>query len=76
MIRVTEAGGLGFHLGNWVTYISRAGTMDPAKAVEDLERTAWYLRREIARFTVALPVLDDCKGSFWLFSGDAGGLFR
>src|SRR4051794_21154241 len=24
----------------------------------------------------SLPVLDDCKGSFLLFSGEAGGLFR
>lgn len=40
---------LGFHLGNAVKYIARAGKKDPGKAVEDLEKARWYLDREIRR---------------------------
>lgn len=47
-IKVIEAWGLGFCLGNAVEYISRAGKKDPAKIVEDLEKARWYLDREIA----------------------------
>lgn len=45
-IKVIEAWGLGFHLGNTVKYISRAGRK--GDAVEGLEKAAWYLAREIA----------------------------
>lgn len=38
---------LGFHLGNSVKYIARAGKKDPAKLIEDLEKAAWYLARKI-----------------------------
>lgn len=38
---------LGFHLGNVVKYISRAGKKDAAKTVEDLEKARWYLDRYI-----------------------------
>jgi hypothetical protein len=44
-----EDKGLGFHLGNAVKYIVRAGKKDPEKTVEDLEKAVWYLRREIRR---------------------------
>lgn len=47
-IKVIEAWGLGFCLGNVVKYISRAGKKDPKKLVEDLEKAKWYLEREIA----------------------------
>ena len=40
---------LGFHLGNAVKYISRAGRKDPARTVEDLRKAAWYLNRQIER---------------------------
>ena len=40
---------LGFHLGNAVKYIARAGKKDPAKKVEDLQKAAWYILREIDR---------------------------
>lgn len=40
---------LGFHLGNAVKYISRAGRKDPAKTIEDLRKAAWYLNRQIER---------------------------
>ena len=38
---------LGFHLGNAVKYITRAGKKDPAKTVEDLEKAIWYIQRKI-----------------------------
>lgn len=40
---------LGFHLGNAVKYISRAGRKDPARTVEDLRKATWYLNRQIER---------------------------
>lgn len=40
---------LGFHLGNAVKYIARAGKKDPTKKVEDLQKAAWYITREIDR---------------------------
>jgi hypothetical protein len=40
--------GVGFHLGNAIKYIARAGKKDPAKTVEDLEKAIWYCRRAIA----------------------------
>lgn len=48
-IKVIEAWGLGFCLGNAVKYISRAGKKDPAKEIEDLEKAQWYLTREIKK---------------------------
>lgn len=44
-IKVIEAWVLGFNLGNTVKYIARAGKKGPT--VEDLEKAAWYLNREI-----------------------------
>ena len=46
-IKVIEAWGLGFCLGNALKYISRAGKK--GSLVEDLEKARWYLDREIAR---------------------------
>ncbi len=46
-IKVIEAWGLGFSLGNAVKYISRAGKKAKDKVVEDLKKAAWYLNREI-----------------------------
>jgi hypothetical protein len=45
-IKVIEAWGLGFCLGNTVKYISRAGKKDDI--VQDLKKARWYLDREIA----------------------------
>lgn len=36
---------LGFHLGNAVKYISRAGKKDVSKTREDIEKAIWYLER-------------------------------
>ena len=38
---------LGFHLGNAIKYISRAGRKNPDKIVEDLQKAVWYINREI-----------------------------
>jgi hypothetical protein len=46
-IKVIEAWGLDFSLGNAVKYISRAGKKDSTKLVEDLQKAAWYLNRAI-----------------------------
>jgi hypothetical protein len=46
-IKVVEAWKLGFHAGNAVKYISRAGKKDPTKTVEDLAKAIWYLQRAI-----------------------------
>ncbi len=48
-IKVIAAWKLGFLLGNAVKYISRAGKKDPAKLVEDLKKSRWYLDDAIAR---------------------------
>jgi len=45
-IKVIEAWGLGFCLGNTVKYISRAGKKDAL--LQDLKKARWYLDREIA----------------------------
>lgn len=47
-IKVIEAWGLNFNLGTATKYISRAGKKDASKTIEDLEKTAFYLAREIA----------------------------
>jgi len=47
-IDAIEAWGLGFHLGNVVKYVSRAGKKDPTTTIEDLEKARWYLDRAIA----------------------------
>lgn len=44
-IKVIEAWGLGFNLGNAVKYIARAERK--GAPVEDLRKAAWYLAREI-----------------------------
>ena len=46
-IDVIESFGLGYHLGNAVKYILRAGKK--GEAAEDLEKCIWYLRRELQR---------------------------
>jgi hypothetical protein len=38
---------LGFHLGNVVKYVARAGKKDPDKVLEDLRKAEWYLKRYI-----------------------------
>lgn len=44
-IKVIEAWGLGFCLGNCIKYIARAGKK--GDVLEDLKKAAWYLQREV-----------------------------
>ena len=46
-IEAIEGWHLGFHLGNAVKYIARAGRKSP-DVLTDLKKAAWYLQREIA----------------------------
>jgi hypothetical protein len=45
MALVIEAWSLGFHLGNAVKYIARAGKK--GAAIEDLKKARWYIDRVI-----------------------------
>lgn len=47
VIDAIEAWELGFHLGNCVKYIARAGRKDPAKECEDLMKARYFLDRKI-----------------------------
>lgn len=47
VIDFIEDKNLGFHLGNAVKYIARAGKKDPKKTIEDLKKAQWYLNRYI-----------------------------
>lgn len=44
-IKVIEAWGSDFHIGNVIKYISRAGKK--GDEVEDLRKAMWYLQRKI-----------------------------
>ena len=46
-IKVIDAWGLGFSLGNTVKYISRAGKKVKEKELEDLKKALWYLQHHI-----------------------------
>lgn len=47
VIDAIEAWELGYHLGNVVKYVARAGRKDDR--LEDLKKAAWYLKREIEK---------------------------
>lgn len=47
VIDFIEDQNLGFHLGNCVKYISRAGKKNPEKTIEDIKKAIWYLERYI-----------------------------
>ena len=47
VIEFIEDKALGFHLGNAVKYIARAGKKDPTKEVEDLKKAIWCINRKI-----------------------------
>lgn len=46
-IDAIEEWDIGFHLGNVVKYVARAGKKDPSKELEDLKKARWYLDRYI-----------------------------
>jgi hypothetical protein len=47
VIEFIEDQQLGYHLGNAVKYLCRAGRKDENKFVEDLEKAIWYIKRRI-----------------------------
>lgn len=61
-IKVIEAWGLGFCLGNCVKYICRAGKKAGSRELEDLKKAAWYLNREISRREEAYGSLPSVEG--------------
>jgi hypothetical protein len=58
VIKVIEAWNLGFHLGNTVKYISRAGKKDGNSATQDLKKALFYLNREIELLEKQNQVID------------------
>ena len=40
---------LNFNRGNVLKYVTRAGTKDPERELEDLEKARFYLNREIEK---------------------------
>lgn len=48
-IKVIDAWGLGFCLGNVVKYVSRAGRKPGEAELKDLKKARWYLDHEIQR---------------------------
>lgn len=48
-IKVIDAWGLGFSLGNALKYIRRAGLKEGESRRKDLEKALWYIRHEIDR---------------------------
>lgn len=61
-----ESFGLGFHLGNAVKYITRAGKKDPEKTKEDLEKAIWYVKRartyDKPHIYYEAPIISCCGG--------------
>ena len=53
VIELTEC--MNFNRGNAVKYLARAGLKDPTKELEDLEKAAWYVAREIKRLEKGKP---------------------
>lgn len=45
VIDFIEDYGVGFHVGNAIKYISRAGKKDQDKEIQDLHKAIWYLSR-------------------------------
>ena len=47
VIECIEDKRLGYHRGNAIKYICRAGKKDASKEIEDLQKAIWYINREI-----------------------------
>lgn len=53
-IKVIEAWDLGFNLGSALKYIARAGKKPGEELLVDLDKAAWYVRRETERIRNAM----------------------
>jgi hypothetical protein len=60
-IKVIEAWGLGFHLGNAVKYIARAGKK--GDTLQDLRKAIWYIQRYIEVEIVQKELMSHAKDS-------------
>ena len=49
---------LNFHRGNAIKYIARAGKKNKETEIEDLEKAAWYINREIQRLEKLKKIKD------------------
>lgn len=54
VIEFIEDKRFGYHLGNAVKYICRAGKKDPSKTIEDLYKARWYLDRHIDNMKIEI----------------------
>lgn len=70
-IDVIEAFGLGFHEGNAIKYILRAGRKGPA--LEDLQKAVWYLVRH-ARLSKGKIIVVDEGGNVSTSASASAGL--
>jgi hypothetical protein len=62
VIDFIEDKNLNYHRGNAVKYIARAGKKDPAKEIEDMQKAAWYINREIDRLMASdNPITPDTE---------------
>ena len=59
VIDYIEDQNLGFHLGNAIKHICRAGKKDRNKTVEDLRKAIWYIERYISMISVSKPESED-----------------
>ena len=55
---------LGFHRGNAIKYICRAGFKERDKEIEDLEKAIHYLQNEIEHLTTTGERVQNCLSSF------------
>lgn len=56
VISAIEDWQLGYHRGQVIKYVARAGHKDATKEVEDLQKAKWYLEREILRLTTQVTI--------------------
>lgn len=56
VLKVIENWKLGFHLGNVIKYVARAGKKDKSKEIEDLEKAKTYLERYIETLKKEKPL--------------------
>ncbi|WP_314315174.1 DUF3310 domain-containing protein [Negativicoccus succinicivorans] len=57
-IEAIESWRLGYHLGNAVKYISRAGKKSKDTELEDLRKARWYIKRYIDHLNPGVEVID------------------
>lgn len=56
-IEAIESWRLGYHLGNAVKYISRAGKKSKDTELEDLRKARWYIKRYIDHLNPGVEVI-------------------